>query len=188
GKKVNNITRQGCHRRVKENEFPYKNTEVESVFIVGDFAVRSWENRDFSIAKKSASALPLADITTNGYPFYAGNCAYTSSFTLTEKFSKVRLEFSEVHAPSIRAKVNGKNAGAVLWDPFTLDVTSLVKPGANEIEIAFPTDLFNLMGPNTAPLGLPEGVSPGTFRFDAPWSRELLLLRRGIGGVRLVLE
>ncbi|MEK6794762.1 MAG: glycosyl hydrolase [Spirochaetota bacterium] len=184
GKKLNNITRTACHRRVKEDEFPYNNNEVEAVYIIGDFGVDNWENRKFSIAKKPP--VSMNDITSAGFPFYAGSVSCTAKASFKKKPAEAYIELSDVHTPSAEIRVNGKKAGVLLWQPYRLDVTKLLKTGVNSIEVIFTTDLQNLMGPNTMPNGLPKGVGPGSFREEHVWSEELLLLRRGIGGVRLL--
>ncbi|MBI4978458.1 MAG: glycoside hydrolase [Spirochaetes bacterium] len=185
GKKVNNITAAGCHRRVRESEFPYKNTELEAVYITGDFGVSSWENREFSIVKKDYGSLDMHDITLTGYPFYAGTCSFMSKMSMKKKPHEAYIEFSDVQVPSVEVRINGKKAGIVMWSPLRIDITKLLKEGSNTVEVVFPTDLYNLMGPNPYPMGLPKGVSPGTFLDDNSWSDELLLLRRGIGSVRI---
>lgn len=184
GKKLNNITRCACHRRVAESEFPFRNNEIETVYIIGDFGVENWANRDFAVGKKCAPS--MSDITISGYPFYAGCASFTSSMTLTKMPAEAYIELSGVEGPSVEVRVNGKKAGVVMWQPNRVDVAKYLKKGKNTIELVLTTDLQNLLGPNSYPNGLPKGVGPGSFREENAWSSELLLLRRGIASARLV--
>ncbi|MBN8218874.1 MAG: glycoside hydrolase [Spirochaetes bacterium] len=184
GRKHNNITRSGCHRRVGEAEFPYRNTELEVVYLVGDFGVVNWENRRFAIGTKPAR-LDFSNVSACGYPFYAGTLRFQCAFELKGRPERALLAFSDVAAACLELRVNGQEAGVKLWAPFEWDITPWLRPGENRLECVFPTDLFNLMGPNPLTLGTPTAIGHGTFREDRVWTPEVLLLRRGIAGARL---
>jgi hypothetical protein len=60
--------------------------------------------------------------------------------------------------------VNGKHAGALLLRPYQVDVSELVKPGENVLEIAVTNALFNCMvfrEPGTFCAGPTENPSGG---------------------------
>ena len=182
GKKANNVMGMNSHRRVLEKELPYKTTELEAIYIVGDFKVDNWDNQRFSISRKPGSFdCGLENITLNGYPFYAGKIISQTTVRLKEKSLKAIIEFSRVETPAISVKVNGKKAGTLLWEPYSLDISGMLKKGANIVELVFPTDLFNLMGPNYKPLGFETYTGPFTFRQKHKYSPELILNRKGIG-------
>ncbi|MEI5676519.1 MULTISPECIES: glycosyl hydrolase [unclassified Nocardioides] len=52
-----------------------------------------------------------------------------------EKGRRYVLDLGEVHTAA-RVTVNGQDAGSVIFAPYELDVTSLLKAGANQVEIA----------------------------------------------------
>jgi hypothetical protein len=186
GRKVNNITGSNTHRRVKPSELPYKSTEIEAIYILGDFLVKCWNDERFSIAKKPAGFnAGITDISRNGYPFYAGIISASATFTVKEKPPRAVLEFGGVELPCLDIRVNGKKAGVILWPPYEIEVSGYLKKGKNTVEAFFPTDLYNLMGPNYVATGMPLGTGPANFRSPEGWTPRLNLLRKGIREVRL---
>jgi len=180
GKKLNNITGPGTHRRVRADEFPFKPTELEAAFIVGDFQVSNRDNARFAIVRDGTFDPSVSDITMKGYPFYAGRFSFSSAVSLKEKPSSAVLELSGVRFPCVEVRVNGKKAGVLMWEPYSIDIGRHLKKGRNTIELVCPTDLFNLLGPNPEPLGLPAFTGPHSFRDTGDWSPRKFLLRRGI--------
>jgi hypothetical protein len=63
--------------------------------------------------------------------------------------------------------VNGKPAGYIGWRPWECDVTDLVRPGRNTIEVIVFGTLRNTLGPHHA--GPPKGiVTPHMFNQAPP--------------------
>lgn len=179
GTKRNNITGPNCHRRVKSEELPFKYTELEAVYILGDFHVLGNVIVPF---KKTSS---FSDLTRNGYPYYAGLFSATTRVVLQDISKNVRLRFKGVAAPCLDIRINGKKAGVLLWEPYELEISRFLKKGRNEIEVLFPTDLFNLMGPHKASGDLPEFTGPADFRGQEKLPLKLGLLRKGLKLVML---
>ena len=71
----------------------------------------------------------MSGITRAADPF-KGRCFLSEDFAR----SHVYLDMDDV-IEGASVKVNGKFAGGMIGAPFRLDVTSLVKPGGNTIEI-----------------------------------------------------
>lgn len=185
GKKINNIIGAGFHRRVLEEELPYHTTELENIYIIGDFLVSDFGREEFCIESKPKSHSPdVRNLTIEGYPFYAGRFKLSTSFKANSKKSVI-LEFSDVCGACLDVYVNGKNAEVLYWAPWKIDVSKLVKKGKNKIEVILPTDLLNLMGPNQEPIGLPTRVGPPTYRAANTWAPKLFLQRIGIGAARV---
>jgi hypothetical protein len=87
-------------------------------FLTGDtfFALKSW--------------------TQTGLANFSGTAIYTKSFSLPESFrdKRVRLDLGRVSSVA-DVYVNGAHAGTLVWRPYQLDITDLLKPGENEIKI-----------------------------------------------------
>ena len=69
--------------------------------------------------------------------YYSGNATYTNTFTLGDKYARgagVTLDLGEVMALAT-VKVNGKDAGGAWTFPYRLDITGLVNPGENTLEV-----------------------------------------------------
>jgi len=69
---------------------------------------------------------------------FAGTASYQTTFEVNSKFqtpnSRLRLDLGVVHDLA-EVLVNGKPAGMVWTAPFSLDITNLVQPGKNTLEI-----------------------------------------------------
>lgn len=185
GIKVNNITNPGCHIRVKDYN-GHMPTEVETVYIVGDFSVINEDNNRFMIGSKKAIS-GCADITPCGYPFYSGKLEYTADFEYMDTKDKVYLKIGKVNAACLELYVNGKYIDTKYWNPYIFDITDVIEEGRNSISIVAATTLFNLMGPNWIK-GIPEKkwVAPDTFIDMDNFTKEYTLLPFGIGNVSIL--
>jgi hypothetical protein len=77
------------------------------------------------------SGTTLADLGE----FEPGQSTYNKQFTASAPAGKrVFLEIPDVHDYA-RVTLNGKDVGAHAWQPYRWDVTSALKPGANDLEI-----------------------------------------------------
>jgi hypothetical protein len=196
GKKSNNITKAGCHSRV-DNYREHTPTEVEVVYIVGDFVVGSFDDTDFHICDPKAPCGVCAqrkvdpfDLSRSGYPFYAGRARFTTTLSMPEAAGatdgRVLLSVGSAHAASITARVNGAPAGTMYWTPYAVDVTHLLKPGDNRIELEAATTLFNCFGPGWIHnIVEDQYISPYTFVDLGRYTEKRRLLPFGIGEARL---
>ncbi len=162
GKKVNNITGPGTHVSV-ENFNSHNATEVEVIYIVGNFSLINENNKFFSIDGGSSKPC-FKDITHSGYPFYSGSIVLTSAFTVDNSGGKILLTLNNVKAACASVKVNDTEIGVKYWDPFVYDISDAVMCGENKISVTLDTTLFNVMGPNRhRDIPEVEYVSPQTF-------------------------
>ncbi len=201
GRKRNNITSGargvGFHRRVPaEIASDYRPTELEAVYLTGDFHVASRQNQRFWIGAKRSDAervgLPLS-LSERGHPFYAGTFTLTTSILPTHTGDGPRgaayLELEDVRVPAVDIEVDGSLLGHLRWPPWKLTLPqSLLDGGRHELRLRMPTDLFNLLGPNWKTSGLPTMTGPDAFRRTEPWTRERAFLPMGIGAARMVVE
>jgi hypothetical protein len=113
------------------------------------------------------------DLTRQHLPFFAGAVGLSQTFTVPKGFRgrgrRVFVEMDRPDAVVVTVNVNGKPAGTLTWQPFSLDITNLLKTGENEIEFELTGSCRNLLGPHHHPGGELYGVSPGSFNytFDA---------------------
>ncbi len=78
GRKYNNISEVCGHRWVDDKE--YAATEVENIFLVGDFTV-VFENHLPCIA--ATKIITTGDIASEGYPFYSGEIVYKCDYSFS---------------------------------------------------------------------------------------------------------
>ena len=187
GAKINNITGPGCHIGVDdfENHAP---TEVEAVYIVGDFSVSGFDRQRFVIGRKKEIGC-TTDITNSGYPFYAGKASYKTTINCINAEGKLHLMLDNANCACARLIVNGHDAGVKYWYPFVYEVSGYIKEGMNTIEVAASTTLFNLMGPGRiSGIMSDTGVGPRTFVAHSRFTNKRALLPFGIGKAYLLKE
>ncbi|MBP5092446.1 MAG: hypothetical protein J6332_00160 [Abditibacteriota bacterium] len=135
-----------------ENIIDFKMTfnflaEVEPAYIVGDFGVAQVNPYKFVIVEEPEE-LDSGSITRQGYPFYCGSMTYKVNVTLEdEQFEKYLLRLVKPCGTLFKVKVNGEDAGKMLWHPFVCDLTEFLKPGDNTIEVELFTSMQNAWGP-----------------------------------------
>lgn len=97
----------------------------------------------------------------------AGHGTYTTTFEApaVHPGERVVLSLGEV-GDVAQVKVNGKDAGTLLCQPYTVNITSLLRTGPNELEVTVTDALFNTMvqrSPRTFGAGrsfTPSGLIP----------------------------
>jgi len=181
--------------------------ELESAYLVGDFAVKGRVSANPERPKciRYAPTFTLAaerdtttgDLSGDGYPFYAGRFALLAAATLERpaKGERVVLELPSLQAALAKVCVNDRDAGAILWPPYELDITDCVTAGENRIEIELVGTLRNLLGPHHRSTGEPdscwrtafdytvdrEGVEHAEER-EATWTDDYFVTEFGLGG------
>ncbi|MDR2470183.1 MAG: hypothetical protein LBD27_06880 [Tannerella sp.] len=135
--------------------------EIEPVYIRGNFrvlpAVQGWE-----------LASPLETFATGswkaqGWPFYSDAVAYTKRYDLSEVSGRYIVQAGEWKGTVATVSVNGKDAGILAFDPYSIDVSGLLKQGENTIVLKVIGSNKNLLGPfhNNPEKGI---VGPWHFR------------------------
>ena len=80
----------------------------------------------------------LTEFDNENIKYYSGHTIYTKTVELSkdelEGISKLELDLGQLFELA-QVTVNGKNAGIVWKYPFRLDISSLLEPGSNDIEI-----------------------------------------------------
>lgn len=154
-------------------------TELESVYIIGDFGVRSkggfdaaerralWTPGPFVITDESYLEEPT-NLVDSGFPFFAGTVVLWKWIEWEPKEGRVFLELGRPDAIAARVRINGQAAGELLWAPWRVEVTELIEPGPNEIVIELTNSCRNLLGPHHHPAGELFAVGPGQFADSEP--------------------
>lgn len=110
--------------------------------------------------KKHMTLAKLVDWTTlPGLKNFSGTALYTVEVdlpsTLTEKGKTVFLDLGEVHEVA-EVRVNGSPAGVAWMQPYRVNVSGLLKPGKNKIQIRAANLLWNYAAGMTEPNPIPE--------------------------------
>ena len=76
--------------------------------------------------------------------YYSGGMYYRKTISLTadQIVQGVRLDLGKVSA-TCEVKINGQDAGTYIYSPFQAEITSLVHPGENQIEVLVYSTLAN---------------------------------------------
>lgn len=185
GKKINNITGPGSHRRVEDSK-NYMPTEVETIYIVGQFSVLGEAVSGFVI--DAPNPLPnAADVTKCGYPFYAGKVEFTTEVDVKQNAENIYLKLIDVEAASVKLFVNGQLVDLAYFKPFMFDITKFLNNGTNQISLIAANTLFNLMGPNwIADIDNQKWVATRDFINYKKFTDDYRFLPFGIGGVMLL--
>ncbi len=74
--------------------------------------------------------------TRTGLANFSGTAVYEKDFSVPESFAGKRLVLDCGRVSSVaEVSINGRSAGAVVWRPYTVDITELVRPGTNRLTI-----------------------------------------------------
>jgi len=124
----------------------------EPVRFTGDFDVSI---KDGLVTIEPTGALREHFRLEKALPFYSGTVTYRAGFDLSGSPRKIVLQLGQVH-DAASVIVNGQPAGKRLWAPWEMDITSFVRPGENDVEIAVRNTPANIMLGEPRPLGLRE--------------------------------
>jgi hypothetical protein len=79
-----------------------------------------------------------------GLPYYSGSATYEKEFDLPAAYQGHTLILDCGQAGhAVEVKVNGKPAGVRVWLPYRFDITKLLQPGRNRIEITVANSMEN---------------------------------------------
>ncbi|HSL30989.1 MAG TPA: glycosyl hydrolase [Anaerolineales bacterium] len=137
--------------------------------LTGEFSLTPRGEGTYAIAAPRTTLLPQP-WTTQGYPLFSGRAVYRKRFELPEGFQGQRVFLEpEMDDDVLEVLVNGQPAGVRLWAPYRVEVTDLLKPGENVLELRVANTLVNLLEKVERPSGLagaPKLVPYRTFTFD----------------------
>jgi hypothetical protein len=134
--------------------------EIEMVYILGNFSVKS--------AAKGWTLHAPVGLTTGSWkaqnrPFYPGAVSYGKQWNITDPSGSYRVRIDNWSGTVAEVSVNGVSAGIVTTEPYTADVSGLLKSDSNDVQVKIIGSNKNLLGPfhNNPRPGM---TSPGSFR------------------------
>ena len=118
--------------------------EVTPIYLLGDFLVKP-ASRGWEITGGEFNS--LGSWHELGLPFYSQKVAYSQNYKVNKADGKLfLLKLRQWKGTVAEVLVNGQSAGLVAWQPYQLDVTSLLKDGDNEITVNVVGNLKNTFG------------------------------------------
>jgi hypothetical protein len=137
--------------------------------LTGDFSLAAQADGTYSI-EAPRKVLRPQPWTEQGYPHFSGRAIYRKHFDLPESFVNQRVFLEpQIEDDVLEVLVNGQSAGVRLWAPYQIEITGLLKPGQNMLELHVANTLVNLLEAVERPSGLagaPQLVPYRTFTFD----------------------
>ena len=113
---------------------------LNNVRILGSFSVE--ESLPILLPPRRRSY--LQSWTKSGYPQYSGTAIYAQTVTLPSFSRSQRVILSVTGTQDvIEYVINEASAAVRAWPPYTVDITPLVKPGANRIELRVTNTMAN---------------------------------------------
>ena len=99
-----------------------------------------------------------------GYPFYSDRVSYIKTVSFDKVPGTVMVNLGEWNGSVAEVLVNNRSAGIVQAPPYRADISGLVEPGENNIEVTVYGSLKNLLGPhhNVTRRGI---VTPWSFKY-----------------------
>ena len=147
--------------------------ELEQIYLVGDFGVdtvgefkeaernSSWFSGKFVISEPK-NTVCLEKIEQQGFPEFAGEIIVSKKFIIED--TDMMLDFVKTGINVVKAKVNGKNVGTFMWEPYTSDISGYLVKGENEISLTLVNNLRNMQGPfHLGNIGEAYDVGPTEF-------------------------
>lgn len=120
--------------------------EIEPVYLTGNFSV-------IPVLKGWTVEAPLpvyktGSWKTQGMPFYSWGINYSKEYSIESNEGKWEVSLGKWNGTVAEVSVNGQPAPRIAFPPYRSDVSSLIKPGINNIEVRVIGSLKNLLGPH----------------------------------------
>ncbi len=158
-------------------------TELESCFVIGDFAVSTFGG--LRMGRKPALAQGR-DVTAEGYPFFTGSLRLCKTVRIEAVGARAYLRLDRVDCTLARVWINGESAGFLAWEPYCVELTPWLRRGENRLEIELITTRRNLLGPHHYKFREQETFSvPARWINEAYWMDEYYFAPLGVQGARI---
>ncbi len=178
-------------------------TEVESIYLLGDFAVcydgdvsfgnnRSFCMKNNFVVSAAKNFVSLDNIAQDGYAFFAGSIRLAKTFCINTPIEDKRfsMSFSRPDAILTKLSLNGKKVKDFMWAPYAADITDYIMAGENLLELELVTSLRNMLGPHHHHAGELFAVGPYAYSKEIgnAWTDDYHFVRFGIEGGLTVCE
>lgn len=151
-------------------------TELESLYLVGDFGVYSrsgytdgarravFTKGGFYITNRSTSIVG-GNIVSQGYTFFRGSITFTQEVKIKKSYGKrVCIDIPKPYGALAKVYVNGKPVKSMLWSDYTADISDYVESGEMaKIAVEVIVSNRNLLGPHYIGIGESYTASPRAF-------------------------
>ncbi len=133
--------RIGGNRLLLSQEYRSDGAGLEALYLLGEFCV---ENETL---QRLRHTLRLGNWCEQGFPNYAGNILYRTTFDWVEQSpGRLRLRLGRQGSTALRVRFNGEEAGILAWEPWELELGRPVC-GRNMLEIEVIGSRRNALGP-----------------------------------------
>ena len=154
--------------------------DLESVYVLGEFAVAQPEPGKFVLTDETPEAA-IGNLSQDGYCFYRGTLIYETSFNYTNRGEdRLLLALDRMGGIIADVFVNGQKAGSLKWRPLEVDISGLVRPGTNELRVEITNSCRNLLGPHHHARGELICVNPGSFGPQNEWTDDYNFVETGL--------
>jgi len=106
---------------------------VEPAVIRGSFRAFRHGSECFTVMPETGE-IGLGPWEEQGYPAFCGSAIYRKIVELSEIEGRYWLVLEDVRQVA-EVEVNGRSVGAKLWQPYTFDITEMLRAGTNELAI-----------------------------------------------------
>ena len=120
--------------------------EIEPVYVLGNFSVKP-ADKGWEIDPPSTT-YTTGSWKTQGMPFYSWGVSYSEEFNIENSGGKWEVALGNWNGTMAEVAVNGQHAPVIAFPPYHSDITGLIKPGLNKIEVNVIGSLKNLLGPH----------------------------------------
>ncbi len=162
---------------ILEITLPFGETaNLENVFILGAFGVRVMGSE--AVITKLPEKIAFGSLLSQGLPFYGG--AVTYKMKGISEDGNLRITASDYMGAVISVSVDGKEAGDIIYPPYTLEVNGVGK-GEHDVDIKLYTHRYNTFGPLHLVNVKESWHGPGAWRsYGINWSYEYIFRVTGI--------
>jgi hypothetical protein len=145
---IGRVAKAGKNRITLEAKSFTIHTELEAVYVLGDFDLESQE-KGFRLVPSETKT--LGSWKAQGMPFYAGGVSYERELHIPDSGKngeRFFVQIGEFSGSVAEVLVNGTSAGYIAFFPLELDITDKLKQGANRISVVVYGTLKNTLGPH----------------------------------------
>ena len=176
GKKCSNINGIGSHTRVPMGN-EHKPTELESIYLCGDFGVANTDDGEYEIVK--APEYLQGSAISSQYPFYLGRISCAIGKVYGDEL--IRAE-TKAHAAELR--INGKRKEISYLYPFEFEIP---RDCNGEAEIILYNSLENTFGPlHLAERNMLSVMGPVYFQDMSRYVKQPVLFEYGLMNISVL--
>jgi hypothetical protein len=159
--RIGDYVKQGINTLILKSSPMKVDAEVEPVYLVGDFSL--FPDKKGFLIKKPIGVYSMDSWKSQEMPFYSWGVTYSREYAIEKSDGDWAVRLKQWAGTVAEVYVNGKKADPIAFPPYTTDVTGLIVPGMNKVEVKVIGSLRNLQGPHHSK-PTPGFVTPWTWR------------------------